>query len=220
MIVLKSKYNLFLLLILLISTKQLNAQNNSSAFKQFFQVSRYERCWAVKHLFIANRAWKVTRYVRLVTDSVAKTKILDGDIDGGQVDAFRHAYWMAILVQNMYWKKAFRLGVAHEKGNYLDYKKHRKEETQFPDKVSSDMDLYNNNVGIEIGKEIVEKNPTISADSIKQIVISYILKGRMKVIKKNKKGEFLDANNNVIKTESLIGKWENEKVLVSSDFVR
>ncbi len=198
----------------------IKSQNNVSAFHQFWSVSRYERCWAVKHVFVANKAWKITKYVRLVTDSVSKSNVLDGDIDGGQVDAFRHAFWMAMLIQNMYWKKAFRLGIAHEKGNFLDFKKHLKEEGKFPDKISTDMDLYNNNIGIEIGLEIVKKSPSISADSIKQIVISYILKGKMKIIKKNKNGEFLDANNNVISRESLVGKWENDKVLVISNYVR
>ena len=47
--------------------------------------------------------------------------------------------------------KAYRLGKAHEKGNYLDYKKHRLEEGSIPDKISSDMDLCNNLKGIEIG---------------------------------------------------------------------
>lgn len=198
----------------------IKAQENTSSFKQFWNVSRYERCWAIKHIFVAKKAWNISQYVRQVTDSVAKSGILDGDINGGQVDAFRHAFWMAMLTQNMSYHKAFRLGVAHEKGNYLDYKKHRNEEGQLPDKISSDMDLCNNNIGIEIGREAKAQNPAISADSIKLIVIKYILNGKMKVIKKNKEGAFLDANDNIIKADSLVGKWENEKVLVSSDYVR
>ena len=198
----------------------IKSQNKASAFKQFWNVSRYEKCWALKHIFVAGKAWKITKYVRQVSDSLAKSNILDGDADGGQVDAFRHAFWMALLSQNMSSKKALQLGIAHEKGNYLDYKKHRKEEGSLPDKISSDMDLYNNNIGIDIGIVIKNNTNTIKPDSLKQIIINNILNGKMMVIKKNKKGEFLDVDNNVIKTEFLVGKWKNNKVLVPSNYVR
>ena len=220
MIVFKRKYFIFFLLLLIIPFSGIRSQDKTSAFHQFWKVSRYEKCWAIKHLFIANKAWKITKYVRLVTDSIAKSGKLDGDADGGQVDAFRHAFWMAMLSQNMRSKKALRLGIAHEKDDYLSYKKRRKEEGSLPDKISSDMDLFNNNIGIEIGIEIKNNKKTISTDSLKQIVIKYILNGKMKVIKKNKKGEFLDADNNVINKETLIGKWENNKVLVNSNYKR
>ena len=204
-------------MLLIIPYSEIKSQNNVSSFKQFWNVSRYEKCWAVKHIFVANKAWKITKYVRHVADSLAKSNVLDGDADGGQVDAFRHAFWMAMLSQNMKSKKALKLGIAHENGNYLDYKKHRKEEGSLPDKISSDMDLYNNNIGIDIAIVLKNNNNTITVDSLKQIIINNILNGKMKVIKKNKKGEFLDADNNVIKAESLVGKWENNKVLVPSN---
>ncbi|MFZ4740807.1 MAG: hypothetical protein ACOYLE_06550, partial [Bacteroidales bacterium] len=97
--------------------------------------------------------------------------------------------------------------------NYIDYKKHRKEDGTFPDKISSTMDLWNNDIGLEIGKI----NRNISSDSLKHIVIDYILSGKMKVIKKNKQGQFLDNNGNIIYNDSLKGKWENQKVLINSD---
>ncbi|MEI6823130.1 MAG: hypothetical protein WCL51_14460 [Bacteroidota bacterium] len=207
-------------MLLIIPFTGIKSQNKTSAFKQFWNVSRYEKCWALKHIFVAGKAWKITKYVRQVSDSLAKTNILDGDADGGQVDAFRHAFWMAMLSQNMSNKKALKLGIAHEKGNYLDYKKNRKEEGSLPDKISSDMDLYNNNIGIDIGIVIKNNTNILTTDSLKQIIINNILNGKMMVIKKNKKGEFLDTDNNVIKAESLVGKWENNKVLVPSNYVR
>jgi len=44
--------------------------------------------------------------------------LLDGDASGGQVDAFRHAYWMARLHQEIGKRAAFSLGKSHEKENW------------------------------------------------------------------------------------------------------
>jgi hypothetical protein len=189
------------------------SQTKTSAWQQFKKLSCPEKCWVMKHIFVAKKAGRITQYVRLQTDSIQKTNILDGDANGGKVDAFRHAFWMASLAQKMKWRKAYRLGKAHEKGNYSDYKRHRKEDGTFPDKISSTMDLWNNDIGLEIGK--TTRNS--SSDSLKRIVIDYILSGKMKVIKKNKQGQFIDNNGNIIDNDSLKGKWENQKVLIDSD---
>jgi hypothetical protein len=189
------------------------SQSKTTTCQQFKKLSRPEKCWVIKHIFVAKKAWKITQYVRLQTDSIQKTSMLDGDANGGKVDAFRHAFWMASLSQKMRWRKAYRLGKAHEKGNYLDYKKHRLEDGTFPDKVSSDMDLWNNNIGLQIGKA----NKGISSDSLKNIVIEYIHNGKMKIIKKNIQGQFINFEGNIIENDSLKGKWENQKVLVNSD---
>lgn len=189
------------------------SQLPGTAWQQLLKLSRPEKCWVITHPFVAKKAWHYTRLARIVTDSVQKYPVLDGDANGGQVDAFRHAYWMALLTQNLNWRKAFSLGKAHEKGNYLDYKKHRTEDGTLPDKVAGDMDLWNNNTGINIGKEYNH----ISSDSLKTIVIDYILQGKMKIIRKNQNGQFLDAHFQIITSDSLKGKWENTKVLDSSD---
>ncbi len=135
--------------------------------------------------------------------------LLDNDANGGNVDAFRHSYWMALLTQKIGWKRAYRLGKAHEKGNYINYKKNKSEDGTLPDKAATDMDLWNNNVGINIGLKYTE----INEDSLKKIVIKHIAEGCMRIIKKNKQMQFLDKNNIVIKDDVLNGKWENDKVL-------
>lgn len=202
-----------LVFLILLFPVRLLSQSETSICRQFKEISRPEKCWVVKHIFVAKKAWRITQFVRLQTDSIQKSYLLDGDANGGQVDAFRHAYWMAMLSQKISWRKAYRLGKAHEKGNYLDFKKHRLEEGTLPDKVSSAMDLWNNDIGIQIGKS----NKNISADSLKILVINYIREGKMKMIKKNKQGEFLDINNNIIPTDSIKGKWENKKMLINTN---
>lgn len=191
-------------------------------YKEYKKVSRPEKRWAVCHPFIARKAFRLTLIVRKASDSLKKTAILDGDEDGGQVDAFRHSYWMATLTQNFTSRKAYRLGKAHEKGDYIKYKKHKPEENSIPDKISSDMDLCNNLKGIEIGQSLKLKAKKLKANNIEiqKIIIDSILNGKMVVIKKNYKGEFLDKDGKIIPAESLQGKWINNKCLVPSNNVR
>jgi hypothetical protein len=82
-----------------------------------------------------------------------------------------------------------------------------------PDKPSCDMDLWNNNTGINISLAYRK----IDNDSLKIIVINNILQGKMKIIRKTAKGEFLDKNFQIISADSLKGRWENGKVLDNSD---
>ncbi|MBK6839510.1 MAG: hypothetical protein IPG90_15685 [Bacteroidetes bacterium] len=61
------------------------------------------------------KTWKITEQARMETKSLLLDSRLDGDEDGGQLDAFRHAFWMASLSQKICWRKALKLGIAHEK---------------------------------------------------------------------------------------------------------
>jgi len=187
-----------------------------SPWKQFRKLSCPEKKWVVAHLFIASKTWKLTRFVLQVTDSIRTSGLLDGDPDGGQVDAFRHAYWMAYLSHHIGRKRAYTLGVAHEKGNYLEYKNNIVEEGNVPDKISSDMDFWNNNKGLDLG--MIFKNA--GSYELKALVLEILLKGELKIIRKTRKGEFLDCNGNIISSDSLKGQWINNKCLVPSNVQR
>jgi len=191
---------------------QTNAYPQSS-IKSFFELSTPEKCWVIFHPFKAKRALKVTREALSVTDSIVKNNILT-DLNGGRADAFKHSYWLARLTQEIGPKAALKLGKAHEKGNYQFYKKGKKEDGFLPDKPSSDMDLYNNDVGINIAKN----NLQTSKKSLANEVISAVKAGEMRILKKDAKGNFLTCSGQLIPKESLRGKWENEKCLVSSVF--
>ena len=179
------------------------------------QVSRPEKCWAVCHPFIVKKTIRLSKESLTVTDSIKNSGALDGDISGGRVDAFKHSYWMALLVQNIRWRAAWKLGKAHEKGNYLSYKKALKTgKSNSHDKVSSDMDMWNNRVGISIGRN----NRYTDIKLLQQIIIDSIQTGKMKIIKKNPTAKFLDCEDNIIPNDSLQGKWVNKKCLVPSDY--
>lgn len=183
------------------------AQNDKITTKD---VSCPEKWWAVKHPFALKKAKKITIETKKLVNQLKKDSILFGNGNGDQLDAFRHAYWMARLTQEIGHKKAKRLGNAHEKGNYKAFKKGEYEDGAVPDKISSDMDFFNNDVGIEIGKNT-------SVGATKEAVINAVLNGECKVLKMNNQGEFLTCEGEIIPKETLIGKWENNKCLVGSD---
>jgi len=184
-------------------------------FKEFKNISRPEKWWIIFHPFIVKKTFYLMKETLWSADSIKKTDILDGDICGGQVDAFKHSYWMALLTQSFKWRKAWKLGKAHEKGNYITFKKGIKRgKENLPDKISSEMDLWNNRKGIEIGLD----NKNSSRTQLQEIIIDSIQAGKMKIIKMNSSGKFMDKNNNIIQPNSLKGRWENNKCLVPSDY--
>jgi hypothetical protein len=166
----------------------------------------------ILHPFVAKKAFRITQEVLKVSQEELSDKKLDGKGDGGQVDAFRHCYWMAMLSGSVSPKKAQKLGKAHERGNYLDFKKGRKEEGALPDSVSSEMDLFNNLRGIEL-RMVHEKE---SPEQLKTEVIDLILNGKLLIIRTDERGNFLDANHHTIDMTIWKGKWNIPKDLVPS----
>ena len=187
------------------------AYSQENSCKHFKKLSCPEKWWVIGHPFVAQKALIISLEAREKADSIQQNKLLKGKGDGDQVDAFRHVYWMAKLTQVVGEKKSRKLGVAHEKGNQKDFEKGNKEDGSLPDQVSSEMDLWNNELGLKIGNE--------TRGDLVEIVIGEIKKGRAKIVKTDAAGYFLDSQGNKIDSESLKGKWKNEKCLVGSDWV-
>lgn len=181
--------------------------------KSFFKLSRPKKCWVLLHPFKAKKTYKISMEVNRISDSIIKTNLLDGDASGGQVDAFRHAYWMARLHQEIGKSAAKSLGKAHEKENYLMYKNNEKEHENVPDAISSEMDLFNN----EQGLLLTSKDRNNSKNGLIFRVVNAIHQGKMKILKKNQKGQFLTCDGKIIANEDLKGKWKNNKCLIDSN---
>jgi hypothetical protein len=201
----------FVFFLLLIAPSNVFSQNEGLV-RSFIRLGFPEKVWVITHPFIAKKTWKITKEALRISDEIKRDSLLDGDPDGGQVDAFRHTYWMASLTQKISCKKARRLGKAHEKVNYRNFKKGRKEENNLPDEASSDMDLRNNELGIALG--IVNKN--LSQNELVTLVRNAILEGKAWKIYKNKKGESLDCNGNIILAEKRMALWKTLRCLVES----
>jgi hypothetical protein len=206
----KKKTRLFSFLILLLLAGQtVLAQSTIHSFRK---LSRPEKSWVMLHPFVAKKAFSVTQAVLKVSAEELSDKKLDGKTDGGQVDAFRHCYWMAVLSGTVSAKKAFKLGKAHERGNYLDFKKGRTEEGILPDSVSSVMDLFNNMRGLELRRT----HPKATAEEMRTLVIEQILTGKLLIIRTDERGNFLDAGHQKINPDLWKGKWNIPKDLIPS----
>mgnify|MGYP005993368817 CR=1 FL=1 len=70
-----------------------------------------------------------------------------------------------------------------------------------PDEISSEMDLYNN----EQGLQLITKGSKISKKGLIYKIVNAIKKGTFKIIKKDMNGNFLTCEGEVIAKESLKG---------------
>lgn len=194
-------------------TFHLSAQKNN-AVKAYRELTSPEKCWVIFHPFSAKKAYNISVEVQTLCKDYEQEGVLDGDLSGGRLDAFKHAYWMARLTLELNHRKARSLGKAHEKGNYKTFKKAKRKRNQTThDRTSMEMDMWNNEVGIEIGKAF----PDANNDELIRVIMTAILDGRMKIIRKGPQGGFLDQEGNLIDPSKLQGKWENEKMLVPSN---
>jgi hypothetical protein len=188
---------------------------SQSNWQRFKKLSCAEKTWTILHVFKAKKAYVVAKEAQHISDSIAKTPLLDGDKSGGQVDAFRHAYWMARLHQEIGKRAARSLGKAHEKANYQQYKNSLLEDGEAPDKVSSEMDLYNNDIGLNF----TQKGVPHSKDGLIYKIVNAILTGKLKTIKKDSKQNYLTCDDKLITQKELKGKWRNNKCLMNSNYI-
>ena len=178
----------------------------------FSQVSRPEKAWVILHPFKAFAAYRITKVVERDVDSILKSGVIGNDNNGGLLDAFKHTYWMASLARKIGVKQSLKLGRAHEKGNFLQFKHHRLEDKLLPDSVSSEMDLRNNSKGVSL----ILKGENVSQKEIQKIVLDTLFKGQLTVIKKDEQGRFLTCDGALISMRDWVGKWNIPKCLVYS----
>ena len=182
--------------------------------QSYKNVSKAEKSWTIFHPFKAKRAFLISKEAEKTKDSIAYLGIIGKDNNGGQLDAFKHSFWMASLTQKIGKNAALTLGKAHEKGNYQTFKKRQLEDGSLPDKPSSEMDLFNNVVGVRVGSQYKKAS--------KKVIIQQLLKklqqGELRILKKDKLGNFLDCQNNIISVDSLKHRWLTKKCLVPSNY--
>jgi hypothetical protein len=197
------KYTLALLLLIF-----LNFVNGQKPFRE-------EVFWGIWHPFAAIKVKKMYSNAQVIYKQPTIKLALDSFNNGGKLDAFRHAFFMAAFAQKIKTKKLKKLGIAHEKGNYRQFKKNKKEEGEQPDSLSNVMDLKNNELGLNIGTE----NKKLSLDELKQKVIKEINAGKAIIIKRDNNGHYVDCNNQLIDQKLYVNKWYVPKCLVLSDYI-
>jgi hypothetical protein len=192
------------------------AMSQESKIKQFMDLHFPVKLWVITHPFVVTKSLQISNIARDAAKEREYDPDLDGDYAGGQVDAFRHGFWMAVLTKEIGAKKARKLGRAYEKSNYIDFKKKILEDKYLPDFISSKMDLQNNEVGIKIG--MFNKFRTYS--ELNEIVKKSVLSGDFYVVKKDKEGRFLSSLDKIIPESEYFAKWYTPKTLVNSNYER
>lgn len=166
-------------------------------------ISRPEVFWALRHPFKARKALIISKLALSIADSIQRDSILT-DASGGDLDAFRHGIWMTLLADKIGDKRAISLGKAHEKSNYLNYCKGR---SYTPFEYSL-MDSINNLLALKIIREKLSYNELV------KMVIDSVKSGYFVVIRKNRYGQPLDIDGNIINSESRI--WNKGECLTFS----
>ncbi len=179
-------------LLLLFLPCLLQGQSRAGAF---VRLSGPEKIWTLLHPFKAGRAWKISRETRLQVEKFRMHTELDTFSHGGKLDAFRHTYWMARLTQSIGSRATLKLGKAHERGNYRQFRKGKGEDGIVQDSTACEMDLRNNEAGIALGK----KHLSASADSITTLIIDLIRSGNLTIMKRNTMGQFCTCEGQIVK---------------------
>lgn len=203
---LKNSRNLLIALTMMFSVL-CNAQSSKKAFRN---LSKAEKRWVLFHPFKAKKAYRVSKVVTRLMDSIQKTETLGKHQIGNQLDAFKHTYWMWTLASNIGCRSAKSLGKAHEKGNYQTYKKQELEDGTLPDAVSSEMDMHNNAIGIQLFKQ----HGRISKKERIKKVLEALSLGKLRMIAQRLRGVYVDVKGAVLPKESYEGLWENRKILI------
>jgi len=121
------------------------------------------------------------------------THVAEGKFEGkaltdGHADAFRHAYWNALMTQQYGEEWAREFATAHERNPSSNH-------------VPVGMDLHNN----EVGRSIAQANPDASPEELATLVEQAVKDGSMVVIDENdtlvssdevNPGETRDTRNN------------------------
>jgi len=184
-----------------------------SAYGQ--QASKRDILWGISHPISAIKIKKISKSVIVIYNLNELKLELDSFENGGKVDAFRHTFFMAAFAQKIKISKLRKLGIVHERGNYRQFLKNQTENKEIPDSMGTVMDLFNNELGYKIGKA----NKNLLLPDLKHIVLKEIQNGNALIIKRNKKGNYLDCENNIINVVQFLKNWYVPKCLVKSDYV-
>lgn len=190
----------------------------TDTYAQFLEsynaLSKAEQHWVLRHPIAAFRTHKLAEKAQAAAQEIKSDPDMDNDLNGGMADAFKHTLWMALTAQKIGHDKAVSLGIAHEEGNRMEFENNpNRDNGLIQDKIMSEMDLFNNEIGATLGAE----NSKVSFDVLEFLVKDAVIKGRCRKIKKKDNSQYLDIEGNVIDINKYKGVWEIPKVLIPSN---
>ncbi len=177
------------------------------------KVAFQEGLWALVHPFAAIKIKAISRQCDIIYRQNSQNPQVDDYASGGRKDAYRHVFYMAAFAQKLRTSRVLKLGRAHEKTNYRQFKKRKLEQGELADSMLCVMDLKNNDLGCQLGKQ----NPNLSLEQLNELSLKTIVEGKAVILKRNKKGQYLNCSNNPI-TEGSEKKWASDKCLVPSNY--
>ena len=118
---------------------------------------------------------------------------------GTKKDAFRHALWQAMNVQSVGEDFTRKYSEAHEYGTPRE-------------DIHTDlfMDIHNNEVGIEIGRD----NPNASVEDLCQIIQDRISNGDMLILSGPENGHLLKSDGSPVKSSEIRGLYTARKIAI------
>lgn len=185
-----------------------------NSLSQTVKPSCYELRWAFFHPIAGLKVKKISRQIGPVYLAGKIAPALDSFANGGRSDAYRHVLYMAAFAQKIKVRKLRQLGRIHEKANYRNFLNAGTEEGERADSLSCEMDLYNNELGFEIGRSTHDPDP----QALSLLVISALSEGRGRIMKRDARGNYLDCDGQTIVAEKYVGKWHVPKCLVASNY--
>lgn len=172
---------------------------------------KHEKRWAYLHPFAAVKLKNTKKKCDIIYSAVKDANSLDSYENGGKLDAFRHMFYMSVFAVKVSPNKVRKLGIAHEKDNYISFLKSQNEDGEKADSLSCEMDLLNNEIGIGLAKTNGKK---ISAVDLRTICMKQINDGNAYFMKRDSLGNYLTCAGEKINFELYKNKWNVPKCLV------
>lgn len=172
-----------------------------------------EKSWALCHPLAALRIKNIYHRCMPVYDGICRDSLLDHYSAGGSLDAFRHCFFMAAFAQHVRGKTVRRLGKLHERRSIKSGSDMHAEFGEVADSVYAVMDLYNNDIGIALGKSHRHLLP----EALAALVIQEIKAGNAYKLKRDKNGFLVSCKGEAIYVTSLLEGVRAKPCLIKSN---
>lgn len=187
----------FLTLMLLITFESSGAKLNSS-------FGRAEYFWALTHPLKISKAIEISKIVEVIVDSIERDSVFSGR-SGGNLDAFKHCLWSAMMSNEIGEKSARKLCYAHERTNKRDFIKGKATSSY----EHSLMDSLNNNIGLALPLS----RKSLSQARMIEETVRLVKSGILYRLKSDGSDNYMDCNGNII---TITDQWQRNICLIAT----
>lgn len=178
--------------------------------KIFFEINTKDKLWIISKPISSLKVKKVTKEVNSILIGKSNGKFLDQDLQGGQIDAFRHIFLIYKLSSEIGIEKARRFGNIYESYNKKVFKTTANSGYDY---ASEMMDKFNNELGIYLFLKMDKVSDIQIIDEIKK----QIIEGNARKISKDGKGRSVGKDFNIIEDSIWKKEWYNQRLLIQTN---